>query len=163
VLSGRSRTCTCMRGTSTLSRPSVHEIAMTMAEVCACRATCSRRAVGAVITSQSDQVLGTGYNGPARGQPHCVDFPCAGSEYASGQGLDSCEAVHAEQNAIVNTSDMSKAHNIYVTTAPCVSCTKLLLNTHIKNIYYANDYPQSIHSQALWSSDRSRTWRRLVI
>jgi dCMP deaminase len=152
-----------MGGTSTLSRPSIHEIAMTTAEVWACRATCGRRRVGAVITSENNQVLGTGYNGPARGQAHCTDTPCEGMQYSSGQGLDSCEAVHAEQNAIVNTSDMSKAYNIYVTTAPCVSCTKLLLNTQIKHIYFKDDYPQSQQSRALWEADPSRTFTQVVI
>ena len=151
-----------MGGTSTLSRPTVHEIAMTTAEVWACRATCGRRRVGAVITSQNNQVLGTGYNGPARGHAHCTDNPCKGMQFTSGQGLDSCEAVHAEQNAIVNTSDMTRAHNIYVTTAPCVSCTKLLLNTSISNIYYREDYPHSEQSRALWTANTDRNWIQLI-
>ena len=153
----------CTGGTSPLSRPTVHEAAMTTAEVWATRATCGRRRVGAVITSLDNQVLGTGYNGPARGHVHCTDNPCKGMLFSSGQGLDSCEAVHAEQNAIVNTSDMSKARNIYVTTAPCVSCTKLLLNTRIRNIYYREDYAHSEQSQALWTGNSDRKWTQLHI
>ena len=142
-------------------RPSIHQTAMITAEVWALRATCARRGVGAVITSATNQVLGIGYNGPARTLPHCVDKPCPGARFPSGEGIDFCQAVHAEQNALVNTSDMTRAHNIYVTTAPCVSCVKLLLNTPIKHIYYRVTYADAVTSRALWITDKMRTWTQL--
>ena len=139
-----------------MTRPDIHTVMMTIAEVMSCRATCARRGVGAVITTHDNRILGTGYNGPAAGQTHCTDTPCGGAHYTSGERLDLCEAVHAEQNALVNVTDITRAHNIYVTTMPCVSCCKLLLNTPIKCIYYARTYGHAAATVALWTRDNSR-------
>ena len=140
-----------------MTRPSIPSVMMVIAEALACRATCARRSVGAVITTADHRILSTGYNGPHAGQPHCTDTPCAGALLESGAGLDRCAAVHAEQNALVNCTDITRAHNIYVTTMPCVSCTKLLLNTAIRHIYFRESYPQAEQSLRLWLQTADRT------
>ena len=140
-----------------MTRPSIPQVMMVIAEAVACRATCARRSVGAVITTADNRILSTGYNGTHSGQTHCTDQPCAGAEMPSGTGLDSCAAVHAEQNALVNSTDTARAHNIYVTTMPCVSCTKLLLNTPIQHIYFRESYPQAEQSLRLWLQTAERT------
>lgn len=140
-----------------MTRPPVEQVMMTIAEAMACRSTCARRAVGAVITTADNRILATGYNGTPSKTAHCTDQPCAGHGFASGQGLDRCEAVHAEQNALVNCTDITRAHKIYVTTLPCVSCMKLIVNTPIAIIYFRDTYPTAERSLEIWLRDPRRS------
>ena len=66
------------------------------------RSPCLKRKVGAVIVKDGI-VIATGYNGPVRGHPHCevcnrLDIP-SGKFY-----IETCPAVHAEENAIINSA-----------------------------------------------------------
>lgn len=54
-------------------RPSWDEYFMEIAKVVATRATCDRKHVGAVIVDGRNRIVSTGYNGSARGLPHCDD------------------------------------------------------------------------------------------
>ncbi len=159
-----------------MSRPSIDETAMETARAWAKRSTCLRRAVGCVLLDVAGRVLSTGYNGVASGQVHCnlaviceashaadkIKHPhaCAGATSPSGTNLDGCEAVHAEQNAIAFCADVAKIHACYCTTAPCVSCTKLLLNTGCRRIVFEADYPQAEAARALWVKG-GRAWLKL--
>ena len=140
--------------------------ALDVAAVTARRTTCLRRAVGAVLLNSRGHVLATGYNGVAAGVAHCNDakghaFPhaCPGATLLSGAGLDLCYAIHAEQNALLQCGDVQTIAECYVTTAPCITCTKLLMNTSCHTIVYLNDYPHAHESEALWLSV-GRTWTK---
>lgn len=124
-------------------RPSLNELWMSIAYVMSLRSTCARRKVGAVIVDHNNYILSTGYNGQPSGFEHCIDQPCLGASCESGKGLDLCEALHAEQNAIARLKEPFNAKSIYCTTAPCVACTKLILATSIENVYASEDYPGS--------------------
>jgi dCMP deaminase len=113
------------------------------------RGTCARRQVGCVLVDEHFHIIGTGYNGNARGTPHCIEVPCEGAQYGSGQGLDKCEAIHAEQNALLQCSDVMRIYRAYTTTLPCVHCMKLLMNTSVQSIYYSETYPHSSKIEAL--------------
>ena len=79
-------------------------------------------------------------------------------------GLDECVAVHAETNALIQCSNIDKAHHIYITTAPCISCVKALINTRIMHIHYSQDYADTIASHKLWTqSDSRRTFSKLTL
>lgn len=122
-------------------RPSIDQTMLNVARVIAERSTCVRRKVGAVITDLDDRIIATGYNGVATGAVHCTKTPCAGANLPSGQGLNLCEAIHAEQNALV-ACDVRFAHTLYCTTEPCVACTKLILATRsIKRVVFSEAYP----------------------
>lgn len=121
-----------------------------MARLVASRATCSRRQVGCVLVNARRHVLATGYNGPPAGFPHCIDEPCAGAGLPSGTGLEACQAIHAEQNALLQCHDVYAIDAAYVTTAPCVTCTKLLLNTSCRRIVFSQHYPHAAEASALW-------------
>ena len=115
-----------------------------MAELVSTRATCIRRSVGCVLVDARKHVLATGYNGVAAGLPHCnmydplheTGYPhaCKGAFMPHGTGLDCCQAIHAEQNALLQCKDVYEIDTCYVTTTPCIHCTKLLLNTSCKTI-----------------------------
>lgn len=113
---------------------------MLMALTAATRGTCARRRVGCVLVDGHRHQLATGYNGPESGAPHCVDVPCPGANYRSGDGLDACEAIHAEMNALLQCSDQHAIDVVYCTLAPCVTCVKLLLNTSCGRIVFLDDY-----------------------
>jgi dCMP deaminase len=137
-----------------MPRPSLDQLYLGIAELMATRGTCARRQVGCVLVDAKGRILSAGYNGVASGRPHCVDSPCPGAGLASGQGLDRCEALHAEQNAILLLADPWKVHTAYVTVSPCISCIKLLLGTSCQRIVCRKIYP---HPEALeWWSQAGR-------
>lgn len=132
---------------------------MDIARVVSCRSTCGRRQVGAVIVDDTNHILSTGYNGVPSGVTHCTRVPCAGANFPSGEGLDRCQALHAEQNAIARLHDVRFAHTLYCTTAPCVACTKLIAATPIKRIVAAQDYAQS--GREYWTGVVKKEWTQL--
>lgn len=122
------------------SRPTRSESFLDIAYVLAQRSTCVRRRVGAVLTDAYTHIIGTGYNGVPKGYKHCIDQPCGGHTHSSGKGLESCLAIHAEQNALMQCPDVMKIDAIYVTTSPCMHCMKMLLNTSCQCIVYSELY-----------------------
>lgn len=126
-------------------RISSKECFMTIAFTLARRSSCVRRHVGCVLVDQNNHIIGTGYNGGPRGAPHCIDdgSTCPGVGFASGEGLNRCEAIHAEQNALMQCKDVMAIHTIYTTTFPCEHCFKMIANTGCQQLYYYDDYPSS--------------------
>jgi len=116
-------------------------------------------------------VLATGYNGVAAGLPHCnqhdpyhpLGFPhiCEGARSPSGTNLDGCQAIHAEQNALLQCRDIYQIHTVYVTASPCVTCCKLLLNTSCERIVYVEEYPHSA-ARDLWTG-AGRSWEQILV
>ena len=133
------------------------QLYLDIAQAIAQRATCARRRVGCVLTDFRGRILSTGYNGVPSGWKHCIDHPCKGAGLPSGKGLDQCEAIHAEQNALLNCPDVNAIHTAYVTDSPCVHCVKLLLNTSCQFIYFVREYPHA-EAKELWERDGSRRW-----
>lgn len=123
-----------------MNRPSLDEYYLNIAREVASRGTCARRTVGCVLVDFRGRTLSTGYNGPPSGSPNCTDVPCAGATAPSGQGLDLCEAVHAEMNALLTCHDTQKIWTCYVTHSPCVTCVKLLLNTSCNRVVFSERY-----------------------
>lgn len=140
-----------------MSRPSIAKTFMNIAIELSRRATCGRRKVGCVMVNSRNHIISTGYNGVARGQDHCTDKPCPGADMESGTGHDVCEAIHAEQNALLQCNNVWAIADCYTTTAPCMACTKLLLNTSCTRIFFKEGY--EVHSEAkeLWER-AGRSW-----
>jgi len=137
-------------------RPTINEYFIDMAKLVSTRATCARRKVGCVLVNDKNHVLATGYNGTARGMPHCIEQPCDGAKYPSGKGLDKCLSLHAEQNAMLQCKDVYDIDTAYVTTSPCITCVKLLLNTSCKRIVFVEEYPHG-DAKTLWEMS-GREW-----
>lgn len=133
-------------------RPSEHETWLLVAHAVAARGTCRRRRVGCVLVSSDGQVLSTGYNGVAPGAPHCTDHPCPGAAAATGTDLGACEAIHAEQNALIACRDFAMVDRVYVTASPCVHCAKMLLRTPARAVYFMERYAHDEAASALWTS-----------
>jgi len=162
-----------------VTRPTRDRYFMAMAQVVATRSTCLRRQVGCVLINERSHALATGYNGVAAGQPHCneetVDLmstggfghpydrftnACPGAFSRSGEDLDLCEAIHAEQNALLQCRDVYQVAVCYTTTAPCLTCTKLLLGTSCQRVVFIEPYPQAEAAARLWE-EAGRTWAPL--
>ena len=128
-------------------RPTVDEYFMEIAEVVAKRSTCLRNHVGAVIV-RDKRILSTGYNGAPRNLEHCLDIGCMREQQniASGTRHEMCRAVHAEQNAIIQSAlhgvSIEDA-TLYCTHQPCVLCAKMIINSKIKRVVFANNYPDT--------------------
>lgn len=161
-------------------RPTREQWAMGLAQLTAKRSTCLRRQVGCVLLNARGHVLSTGYNGRPAGMAHCnepthlEDVPnanravlayahaCHGATSPSGTNLDGCEAVHGEQNALLQCRDAYAIDACYSTTAPCMTCIKLLMNTSCLHIYFTDDYPHAEAARELWLRDRpDRTWVKM--
>jgi dCMP deaminase len=143
-----------------MARLPIDDYFLQLAFVASQRGTCVRRQVGCILVNERNQVLSTGYNGVPAGMTHCTDKPCAGATAASGTKLDACEAIHAEQNALLQCPDIYKVHTIYCTDSPCMHCVKLLANTPAKRLVFAREYPHQA-SRKLWEGlKREWVWHR---
>lgn len=68
------------------------------------KSPCLKKHYGAVIVSNGE-IIATGYNGPPRGEPHCVE--CLKGDISRGKDYDeylTCRSVHAEMNAIISAA-----------------------------------------------------------
>lgn len=137
-------------------RPSIDEYFLTMAVVASTRGTCARRRVGCVLVNERNHIMATGYNGPSRGEAHCIDAPCPGASMPSGTGLSTCESIHGEANALLQCRDVYSIKTVYCTTSPCVDCVKLLLNTSAQRIVFLEKYPHT-QSEDRWIRN-GRVW-----
>ena len=129
-------------------RPSWDEYFLEMAQLVAKRSTCLRRSVGAVLVREK-RILATGYNGAPSGLKHCFEIGCMRQrlKIPSGERHELCRALHAEQNALIQSSLHGisvKGATLYATTQPCVICAKMLINAGIKEIVIAQGYPDKM-------------------
>jgi len=130
-------------------RPSWEEYFIEIAKVVSTRSTCLRRRYGAVIV-KDNVIVSTGYNGAPRGSANCVDRGvCRRKELnvPAGERYELCEAVHAEQNAIINGSpERMKDGSIYIAGfeedssvaegKPCLLCKRMIRNAQIRQVVY---------------------------
>ncbi|MDP7080788.1 MAG: cytidine/deoxycytidylate deaminase family protein [Candidatus Undinarchaeales archaeon] len=128
-------------------RPDWDEYYMRIALDAARRSTCLRHHVGAIIVKDR-QILATGYNGAPRGFPHCETIGCLREQLGipSGEQTELCNAVHAEQNAIIQAAvhGVSLAGGIlYTTHQPCIHCSKMIINARLDRVVYGRDYSET--------------------
>jgi len=128
-----------------IQRPSWDEYFMNIAKVVASRSNCMKRKVAALIVKDK-RVISTGYNGTPRGTRNCNEGGCprCNSMAASGTALEECLCSHGEENAIVQASYHGvslKDAIIYSTFAPCLQCSKMIINSGIREVIYNMDYP----------------------
>ena len=114
-----------------------------LAEMVASRSTCIRRKVGAVLVNEKHRILGTGYNGPYSGYPHCTKDSCIRTKMniPSGSEPHLCVAVHAEMNIVHMLRDTEiEGGTLYCTTQPCCTCLKSFLSCGISRIIWKDKY-----------------------
>ncbi|MBT8342973.1 MAG: dCMP deaminase family protein [Desulfatitalea sp.] len=117
------------------------------------RATCLRRAVGAVVVKER-RVLATGYNGAPSNVRHCAEVGCLREQLnvPSGERHELCRGIHAEQNAIIQAAYHGvsiKGATLFCTNLPCSICTKMIINAGIVRIVYQAGYADTISKDML--------------
>ena len=130
-------------------RQSWDEYFMNIAHLVKTRSTCLRRQVGAVAVSRDHRILGTGYNGPLPGAPHCEEVGCLRQQLGipSGQKQEICRAQHAEANICNFAARYGVAlegATIYVTAQPCTFCVKAMVTSGIARVIFDSDYPDDL-------------------
>lgn len=104
-----------------------------MASIWAENSYCKRRQVGALIV-KDQMIISDGYNGTPSGFENvCEDE----------QNVTLSYVLHAEANAITKvaaSSNSSKGATIYVTSAPCIECSKLIIQSGIVRVVYSEKY-----------------------
>ena len=121
----------CMSEKSS-TRPSWDLYFKEIVKVTSTRSPCERLQVGCLIV-KDNRIISQGYNGFLPGCPH-ESIVRDNHEQAT---------VHAEQNAICDCAKRGVSCDgciAYITHYPCLICTRLLLASGIKEIYYINDY-----------------------
>ncbi|MGQ9846292.1 MAG: deoxycytidylate deaminase [Bacteroidales bacterium] len=106
---------------------------LAMAKIWAENSYCKRRKVGALIV-KDNMIISDGYNGTPSGfENKCED----------DNNLTFPYVLHAEANAITKvakSNNSSEGATLYVTTSPCLECSKLIIQSGIKRVVFCDLY-----------------------
>ena len=103
-----------------------------MARIWAENSYCKRRQVGALVVKDK-MIISDGYNGTPSGFENVCEENNITKPYV----------LHAEANAITKlarSSNNSEGSTLYVTASPCIECSKLIIQSGIKRVVYAEKY-----------------------
>lgn len=99
-----------------------------------------RRHVGCIIVKDG-QIISNGFNGTPSGfDNNCEDI------IFTKEGITTItkpEVLHAESNALMKltqSTNSSRGATMYVTCMPCFECSKLIIQSGIKRVVYAENY-----------------------
>ena len=125
------------------------EYYLQIADAVSIKSKCLKKHYGAIIV-KNNEIISTGFNGPARGEDHCVKCTKVGSDKDMIE-YSSCPAIHAEMNCIISASrqemlgsvlylsgrDVSGAIEeigLPITARPCEICLRLIKNAGIDKV-----------------------------
>ena len=115
------------------------EFFMGVAKLAAQRSKDPSTQVGACVVSSDNRILSVGYNGTPNGyDDKCFPWDREGDELETKY----LYVVHAERNAILNYRGSSRdleGAKIYVDLFPCNECSKLIVQSGIKEVVYLSD------------------------
>jgi len=104
-----------------------------MAAVWAQNSYCKRRKVGALLVNNK-MIISDGYNGTPSGFENiCEDENNHTKPYV----------LHAEANAITKvakSNNSSEGATLYVTSSPCLECSKLIIQAGIRRVVFTENY-----------------------
>ena len=110
----------------------IHDSYMNIAYEISKRSYANRLKVGAILV-KDNSIISDGYNG----MPYGFDNLC------EKDNTTNIEVLHAESNAIAKiakSNQSSENSTLYVTTSPCVECSKLIIQCGIKIVYFDKRY-----------------------
>ena len=93
---------------------------------------CERKQVGALIVKDR-MIISDGFNGTPTGFENCCEE----------EGETKWYVLHAEANAILKVASSTqscKNSTLYITLSPCKECCKLIHQSGINRVVYANAY-----------------------
>jgi len=104
-----------------------------MAQIWAENSYCKRRQVGALLVKEK-MIISDGYNGTPGGFENiCEDDDDHTKPYV----------LHAEANAITKvakSNNSSEGATLYITTSPCMECSKLIIQAGITRVVFGEYY-----------------------
>ena len=141
------------------------EYYMKVAEDTASLSYGKRLKVGSIIVN-NDRIISIGYNGSIAGESNELEYEifCPTEIYESLSSEEKLrysydpikdiyvglqtkpDVIHAEKNAILKltkSTESSAGSTLFVTTAPCLDCSTLILLSGIKEVFYRNLYRNS--------------------
>ena len=104
-----------------------------MARIWAENSYCVRRQVGALIVKDK-MIISDGYNGTPSGFENICE---------NDMGATKPYVLHAEANAITKVAKSANncdGGTLYVTTSPCMECSKLIIQAGIKRVVFSEKY-----------------------
>ena len=105
-----------------------------MAKVWARNSYCTRRKVGAILVKDR-MIISDGFNGTPSGFENICEDEVTGKTKPY--------VLHAEANAIskiAKSGNNSEGATLYVTDAPCLECSKLIIQSGIRRVVYMIEY-----------------------
>jgi len=126
-------------------RPDWDDYFMEIMETVAKRANCDRGRAAAVIV-KGRRILATGYVGAPAGLPTCDEVGHLIKvvyDERGGEHKHCVRTTHAEANAIAQAARHGTSIDggtIFTRMAPCLDCTKLLINAGIKRVVCEKRY-----------------------
>ena len=129
------------------------EYYLQIADAVSIKSKCLKKHYGAIIV-KNNEIISTGFNGPARGEDHCVKCTKVGSDKDMIE-YSSCPAIHAEMNCIISASrqemlgstlylsgrDVSGTIDeigLPIAARPCEICLRLIKNAGIEKVINKN-------------------------
>lgn len=104
-----------------------------MAKIWSENSYCVRRKVGALLVKDK-MIISDGYNGTPSGFPNVCE---------AEDGYTLPYVLHAEANAITKvarSNNSSEGSTLYVSTSPCMECSKLIIQAGIKRVVFSELY-----------------------
>ena len=129
------------------------EYYLQIADAVSIKSKCLKKHYGAIIV-KNNEIISTGFNGPARGEDHCAKCTKVGSHKDIAE-YSSCPAIHAEQNAIISASRQEMLGSVLylsgrdvsgsideiglpIAAHPCEICLRLIKNAGIEKVINKN-------------------------
>ena len=129
------------------------EYYLQIADAVSIKSKCLKKHYGAIIV-KNNEIISTGFNGPARGEDHCAKCTKVGSDKDIVE-YSSCPAIHAEQNAIISASRQEMLGSVLylsgrdvsgsideiglpIAARPCEICLRLIKNAGIEKVINKN-------------------------
>jgi len=138
------------------------------------RSTCIRRKYGAIIVKEGI-IVGSGYNGSARGVINCDEVGCAKDLLQQGHygSYEYCTAVHAEENAIINSNRDDRIgailyiagtdrHGQIVKAVPCMRCKRKIINARIKEVIILSNEGPIVLDPVDWVEEDTKWYQSIL-
>jgi len=123
--------------------PQIHELDLAyldMAKRWSKLSKAVRKKVGCIIV-KNGAIISDGYNGTPKGFDNNCEIML--DEHDRSALLTKPEVLHAESNAITKlakSTQSSEGATMYITIAPCMDCSKLIIQSGITRVVYSKFY-----------------------
>ena len=112
--------------------PSWDEYFMQMCNVVKLRSKDPKKQVGAVLVSNDNRIISTGYNGLKSGSNDNIDW--------NNRYIVHTLVLHAEVNCLLYATSKFENTILYSTLSPCSHCIKLIASSNVKKIIFQDKY-----------------------